>query len=239
MRVTEAAKSAQARNSAASPHSTSFGRRNHLGNSLLVAALLAGQKAGALTEKPGASVASDYKKKGILGKYTPLLGGEFRRLSNDDAMGLELASRSAEGQLLPSGVRVIEVLQGGGPLPAEGTKVYIRTATGLEPNRFRPSPAAASGSLCVARWADFKLWAGGFDKGMPIDASYFDTRPIAYNIGSPAGRVLPGIDLGIRGMREGGWRRLVIPPSLGYGEVFGRAENPRVSRGSCVQCTAS
>ena len=120
------------------------------------------------------------------------LGIEFRKLGSDDAERLAALSRAAEGELLPSGVRVIEMMRGrkDGAAPAEGTKV----------------------------WLHFKLWTGSFDKGQPIDASDFDTRPIGYTVGSPTGRALPGIDEGIRGMREGGWRRLVVPASLGYGD---------------------
>jgi len=139
----------------------------------------------------GARAIADYQSEKILRKYSPLLGGEFRKLSNEDALGLEFASRGAEGVLLPSGVQMIELMQGSGPALTPGTKTYLH----------------------------FKLWTGGFDKGQPIDASYFDTRPIAYRFGSPAGRVLPGIDAGIEGMREGGWRRLIIPSSQGYADA--------------------
>ena len=98
------------------------------------------------------------------------LGVDFRKLSSEDAERLEALSRVSEGDLLPGGVRVIEMMRGrkDGASPAEGTKV----------------------------WLHFKLWTGNFDKGQPIDASYFDTRPISYVVGSPAGRALPGIDQG-------------------------------------------
>lgn len=39
--------------------------------------------------------------------------------------------------------------------------------------------------------------------------------PLAFRVG--AGGVLPGLEQGVRGMRVGGKRRLLIPPSLGLG----------------------
>eukprot|EP00878_Enallax_costatus_P005444 GHUV01005715.1.p1 GENE.GHUV01005715.1~~GHUV01005715.1.p1 ORF type:complete len:238 (+),score=61.20 GHUV01005715.1:112-825(+) len=45
-------------------------------------------------------------------------------------------------------------------------------------------------------------------------------NPIGFDVGQPAGAAgstLPGIDLGVRGMRVGGQRRLLVPANLGYG----------------------
>jgi FKBP-type peptidyl-prolyl cis-trans isomerase len=44
--------------------------------------------------------------------------------------------------------------------------------------------------------------------------------PFGFDVGQPRGApgsTLPGIDLGVRGMRIGGQRRLIVPPSLAYG----------------------
>ena len=51
------------------------------------------------------------------------------------------------------------------------------------------------------------------------DGTVFDTsvgkRPIQFVLG--AGQVIPGWDQGLRGMKAGGKRLLVIPPDLAYG----------------------
>lgn len=146
----------------------------------------------ALAAPSGAQTIATFQTERLVDRFGPKLGGPFRKLTSTDAEGLEVASRYAPGEVLsPSGVRVVDIMQGKGPVPAEGTPI----------------------------WLHFKVWTGGWDIGSPIDATYFNTRPIRYVRGSPSGRVLAGIDIGIAGMREGGWRRLVVPPAMGYGDA--------------------
>ncbi len=53
------------------------------------------------------------------------------------------------------------------------------------------------------------------------DGTVFDTSvgkaPISFVLG--VGQVIPGWDQGLVGMKEGGSRVLIIPPSLGYGSA--------------------
>lgn len=53
------------------------------------------------------------------------------------------------------------------------------------------------------------------NKGKKFDSSLDRGQPISFQLG--AGRVIPGWDQGIVGMKVGGKRTLVIPPQMAYG----------------------
>lgn len=58
-------------------------------------------------------------------------------------------------------------------------------------------------------------YSGHFPDGRRFDARTEGT-PFTFTVG--AGRVISGWDLGVRGMRVGGTRQLILPPELGYGD---------------------
>lgn len=76
---------------------------------------------------------------------------------------------------------------------------------------------AASGSIVTVNYTGWFYDSTKTDnKGVQFDSSTGAT-PIVFPLGS--GAVIQGWDKGLVGMQEGGWRRLVIPPSLAYGSA--------------------
>jgi FKBP-type peptidyl-prolyl cis-trans isomerase len=103
--------------------------------------------------------------------------GPLAQMTEAQMDALDEASREpSAGVLLPSGVRVIDMVVGDGPEPATGKRVYCH----------------------------YKVWAGGFRAGKVADWSFYDDRPYDWVLGQPTERLPTGVDEGVRGMREGG-----------------------------------
>jgi len=58
-------------------------------------------------------------------------------------------------------------------------------------------------------------YVGALQDGTVFDESYGRGQPIQFVLGS--GQLIQGWDLGLVGVKEGGKRRLIIPPELAYG----------------------
>lgn len=56
-----------------------------------------------------------------------------------------------------------------------------------------------------------------YKNGQEFDSSWSRSEPFSFSLG--AGEVIPGWDQGVEGMKVGGRRELIIPPSLAYGEA--------------------
>ena len=60
------------------------------------------------------------------------------------------------------------------------------------------------------------LYEGRFSDGTVFDSSAMHgNQPLTFVLGSPG--LIPGFQIGVNGMKEGGERLLSIPPTLGYG----------------------
>ncbi len=77
--------------------------------------------------------------------------------------------------------------------------------------------AAASGATLTVNYTGWLYNASQPDgKGAQFDSTT-GRGPFSFVLGS--GQVIPGWDQGVPGMQVGGVRRLVIPPSLAYGDT--------------------
>jgi peptidylprolyl isomerase len=102
-----------------------------------------------------------------------------------------LASQPAQaaGEVTtPSGLRIIDVKLGTGPVPHAGQTVTVN----------------------YTGW----LYVDG-KKGKKFDSSLDRGEPFSFTLGQ--GQVIKGWDEGLATMHVGGKRTLIIPPDLGYG----------------------
>jgi len=148
-------------------------------------------------------------------------------LTPDEQDNLDLLSRTSPEQLptttLPSGVVIY------GARARQQHTYGIRNDTGARHTTDRrPIPPRLShpdshttelyegkGRLAEKGdrvYAHFKLWPNNFRSGAPADSSFANTRPYEWFLGQPNERMRKGFDEGVQGMREDGWRRIVIPP---------------------------
>ena len=91
------------------------------------------------------------------------------------------------------------------------------TALKKEDLRAGDGPAAASGDNLTMNYR------GKLLNGKEFDASY-GREPFQFQLGG--GQVIKGWDEGIKGMKQGGKRKLTIPASLGYGDRGAGADIP-------------
>lgn len=99
--------------------------------------------------------------------------------------------------------------------PAPAAPVDQLVSTDLAPGEGEP---IAAGQTAVVHYTGWLFEAGAADsKGRKFDSSLDRNEPFKFQVG--AGEVISGWDQGVAGMKKGGKRRLVIPPSLGYGDA--------------------
>jgi FKBP-type peptidyl-prolyl cis-trans isomerase len=91
-------------------------------------------------------------------------------------------------------------------------KDLTTTASGLQ----YADVAVGTGADAVERSRVSVHYSGELTDGRPFDSSRDRGEPFAFTLG--AGQVIAGWDEGVKGMKVGGRRKLVLPPQLAYGD---------------------
>jgi FKBP-type peptidyl-prolyl cis-trans isomerase len=95
--------------------------------------------------------------------------------------------------------------------PTAGHAVPAATELKIEDKVAGTGPAAKTGDLLTVHYT------GWLSDGTEFESSLESGQPIQFALG--VGEVIPGWDQGVVGMKEGGVRRLTIPPGLAYGSA--------------------
>jgi peptidylprolyl isomerase len=110
-------------------------------------------------------------------------------------------------------VELVDITPGSpaAPTPVDESK-YTTTEQGIKYVDLvaGDGPAVSNGQLVVAHYT------GWLEDGTKFDSSIDRGEPYTFNLGM--GQVIPGWDIGLRGMQVGATRQLVVPPELAYGE---------------------
>jgi peptidylprolyl isomerase len=101
------------------------------------------------------------------------------------------------------------------------TKPKVTVPKGAPPKKLETKDLEeGSGAAAKAGDAVTVNYVGvNYKTGKEFDASWDRGEPFTFTLG--AGEVIPGWDQGVAGMKVGGRRELIIPPSLGYGSAGG------------------
>ncbi len=104
-----------------------------------------------------------------------------------------------------------------GSIPPNSTLTFV-----VELVSIKPAPQVKIEDLKVGDGAEAKtgntvtvIYTGTLENGTMFDASSLHGGTFDFPLG--AGQVIQGWDQGVAGMKVGGYRRLTIPPELGYG----------------------
>ena len=107
------------------------------------------------------------------------------------------------------------------PVTVEGTafasalNVNLSASTKMTNGLYFRDVTVGTGTAAAATNAISVYYVGYLANGNVFDSKSVGTAAFKFTLG--AGAVIPGWDQGIVGMKVGGRRQLIIPPSLGYG----------------------
>ena len=102
----------------------------------------------------------------------------------------------SEYKVLPSGVKYYDVTEGGGQVAEKGARVAVHYDC-----KFK--------SLTVSTSRVGMGVTGGNPYGFVVGVK----------AGTPGGPFIEGMSEGVRGMRVGGQRKIIVPPELAYGKA--------------------
>lgn len=94
--------------------------------------------------------------------------------------------------------------------------VKDQTSTNMEGKMEIQDITAGTGAEAVDGKTVSVHYTGTLTNGTKFDSSVDRGQPFDFTLG--AGDVIAGWDQGVKGMKVGGKRKLVIPPALGYGD---------------------
>lgn len=100
---------------------------------------------------------------------------------------------------------------------ASSLNVSIATMTKTASGLYYKDLVTGTGTTASAGYTARVTYTGWLVNGVQFDTSE-GKSPAYFEFLLNAGKVIKGWDEGVQGMKVGGKRQLVIPPSLGYGE---------------------
>lgn len=102
---------------------------------------------------------------------------------------------------------------------AKKTQPKVTVPSGAPPKKLEikeiekgSGPEAKSGDEVTVQYVGV-----GYESKEEFDSSWSRNEPFTFSLG--AGQVIPGWDQGVKGMKVGGRRELIIPPNLAYGSA--------------------
>ena len=104
------------------------------------------------------------------------------------------------------------------PTPAATTNTTAPTATEAttSPQVQAQEVTAGTGAVAAPGMQASVLYVGKLTDGTVFDSSAaHNNQPLTFVLGQPG--LIPGFQIGVNGMKEGGERLIAIPASLGYG----------------------
>jgi FKBP-type peptidyl-prolyl cis-trans isomerase FkpA len=123
-------------------------------------------------------------------------------------------SEKPDSEQVPAPVAEAASASASAATPATGTEAMPLTKTDLTPGT---GAEIKSGQNALVHYTGWLYDAAAPEnKGKQFDSSV-GGEPFDFPLGG--GRVIPGWDQGVVGMKVGGKRRLVIPPELAYGNA--------------------